>query len=445
MMVLASLAAAGQSKGGKAAVERQRREAANALKQSNAQLESNRRATSQRLAQLSALTAEIEELDAQIARAGKEIAQMDTAIACVEDTIAQLDAKIANMSEKYAQALRASHRNRGGMSELAFVFASDEFGQMWRRYRNMKQFAQWRARRAEEIGKAKSALEARKAGLDKMKSERLIAAASLERDREQLKTKQRDNDRLIAELRKEQRQIKSVMAEKQKEINNLDRELDRLIAQEAARAEAEAAKTQAQANKQQSKQQPKPQEQAAKTASGNSTKNAAARVEDETPTEMVTVVKTDEKGEATTSRSAAQLSEGFRTSRGRLPWPVEGKYKVVRKFGRHKHPSLPMVETDNPGIDIGITSGRWAKAVYEGVVSAVFRQPGYNNIVMLRHGDYITVYANLETISVGKGDRVGAGQPLGVVAFDEDNPGMRVLHFEIRREKTKENPESWLK
>ena len=104
-----------------------------------------------------------------------------------------------------------------------------------------------------------------------------------------------------------------------------------------------------------------------------------------------------------------------------------------------------MVETDNPGIDIGLTSGRWAKAVYEGVVSAVFRQPGYNNIVMLRHGDYITVYANLETISVGKGDRVGAGQPLGVVAFDEDNPGMRVLHFEIRREKTKENPESWLK
>ncbi len=436
-MVCATLAAAGQSKGSKATVERQRREAASALKKSSAQLESNRRATSQRLAQLSALTAEIEELDGEIARAGKEIAQMDTAIACVEDTIAQLDAKIADMSAKYAQALRATHRNRGGMSELAFVFASDEFGQMWRRYRNMKQFAQWRARRAEEIGKAKSALEARKGELDKMKSERLVAAASLERDREQLKIKQRDNDRLIADLRKEQQQIKSIIAAKQKEINNLDRELDRLIAQEAAQAEASKTQTQSKL--------PKTQRQEAKPASGSSGKNASARVEDETPTEMVTVVKTDEKGEATTSRSAAQLSDGFRSSRGRLQWPVEGKYKVVRKFGRHKHPSLPMVETDNPGIDIGITSGRWAKAVYEGVVSAVFRQPGYNNIVMLRHGDYITVYANLETISVGKGDRVGAGQPLGVVALDEDNPGMRVLHFEIRREKTKENPESWLK
>ena len=443
VMVCATLVVAGQSKGGKAAVERQRREAASALKQSSAQLESNRRATSQRLAQLAALTAEIEELDAQIVRAGKEIALMDTAIACVEDTIAQLDAKITNMSTKYAQALRASRRSRGAMSELAFVFASDEFGQMWRRYRNMKQFAQWRARRAEEIGKAKVALEARKAGLDKMKSERLVAAASLERDREQLKTKQHDNDLLIAQLRKEQQQIRSVIAAKQKEINNLDRELDRLIAQEAAKAEAEAAKT-----KTQGKQQPKQPEtkaQTAKPGSGNRKKNATAQVEDETSTEMVTVVKTDEKGEATTSRSAAQLSEGFRTSRGRLQWPAEGKYKVVRKFGRQKHPSLPMVETDNPGIDIGLTSGRWAKAVYEGVVSAVFRQPGYNNIVMLRHGDYITVYANLETISVGKGDRVGAGQPLGVVAFDEDNPGMRVLHFEIRREKTKENPESWLK
>ena len=125
VMVCATLAVAGQSKGGKAAVERQRREAASALKQSSAQLESNRRATSQRLAQLAALTAEIEELDAQIVRAGKEIALMDTAIACVEDTIAQLDAKITNMSTKYAQALRASRRSRGAMSELAFVFASN--------------------------------------------------------------------------------------------------------------------------------------------------------------------------------------------------------------------------------------------------------------------------------------------------------------------------------
>ena len=402
-------------------------------------LESNRKATAQRLAQLSALTAEIEELDAAIAGETREIALMDTAIAGIEDTIAQLDAKIADMSEKYAKALRGTRRVGGHMSELMFVFASDEFGQMWRRYRNMRQFAQWRSRRAEEIGKSKAELEERKTELDRMKVSRVVKMKTLEESRESLKGKQRDNDRLLGQLRREQRQIKSIISEKQREINSLDRELDRLIAEEQARAEAEAAKASGKTAK-------KPA--APKNASGGketATAGGGHDVVKETVDEMVTVVKTDEKGEATTKRTASQLSAGFKSGRGRLPWPVEGKFRVVSRFGRHKHPSLPMVETDNPGIDIGITSGRWAKAIYEGVVSAVFRQPGYSNIVMIRHGDYITVYANLETISVGKGDRVGAGQPLGVVALDEDNPGMRVLHFEIRREKVKENPEAWLK
>lgn len=325
------------------------------------------------------------------------------------------------------------------MSELMFVFASDEFGQMWRRYRNMRQFAQWRARRAEEIGKSKAELEERKTELDRMKVSRVVKMKTLEESRESLKGKQRDNDRLLGQLRREQRQIKSIISEKQREINSLDRELDRLIAEEQARAEAEAAK----ASGKTAKKPAAPKN--ASVGKETATSGSGHDVVKETVDEMVTVVKTDEKGEATTKRTASQLSAGFKSGRGRLPWPVEGKFRVVSRFGRHKHPSLPMVETDNPGIDIGITSGRWAKAIYEGVVSAVFRQPGYSNIVMIRHGDYITVYANLETISVGKGDRVGAGQPLGVVALDEDNPGMRVLHFEIRREKVKENPEAWLK
>ena len=422
-----------QTKGVKSSVERQRQDAAGALKKSTEQLENNRKATAQRLAQLSSLAADIEELNIEIAKTEKEIARMDTAIACVEDTIAQLDAKIANMSDKYARALKANHRSRGGMSEMMFVFASDEFGQMWRRYRNMRQFSAWRARRAEEIGKMKRVLEGRKVELEKMKSARVSKAKSLESDRESLKEKHRENDRLLGQLRKEQRQIRNIISEKQKEINSLDRELERLIAEEQAKAATSKSPT----------KQPDKQERQSGAESANA--GGGHDVVKERNEEVVTVVKTDEKGEATTGRSASQLSDGFKASRGKLPWPVEGKYRVIRKFGRHKHPSLPMVETDNPGIDIGMISGRWVKAVYEGVVSAVFRQPGYSNIVMLRHGDYITVYANLETISVAKGDRVGAGQPLGVASPDEENTGMRVLHFEIRREKVKEDPGAWLK
>ena len=304
----------------------------------------------------------------------------------------------------------------------------------------MRQFSKWRANRADEIGKAKAVLEQRKSELNRMKTLRVARANALEIDRAKLKEKHRDNDQLLVQLRKEQRQIKSIISEKQREIDNLNRQLEKIIAEELAKAEAEAAK-----KKKQEKQKSKDTAAEGKEEKDEAVADADNKKTGDERVDVVTVVKSDAKGEATTSRSSAQLSSGFKSSRGKLPWPVDGKRRVVRKFGRHKHPSLPMVVTDNPGIDIGITSGRWVTAVYEGVVSAVFRQPGYNNIVMVRHGDYITVYANLESISVGKGTRVGAGQPIGVVAFDEDNDGMRVLHFEIRREKEKENPEVWLK
>ena len=222
--------------------ERQRREAASALKQSSARLESNRKATAQRLSQLASLAAEIEELDREITLTEKEIQKMDTAISCVEDTIVQLDAKVADMSAKYAKALRVTRRSRGGMSELEFIFASEEFGQMWRRYRNMRQFSKWRANRADEIGKAKAVLEQRKSELNRMKTLRVARANALEIDRAKLKEKHRDNDQLLVQLRKEQRQIKSIISEKQREIDNLNRQLEKIIAEELAKAEAEAAK-----------------------------------------------------------------------------------------------------------------------------------------------------------------------------------------------------------
>ncbi len=217
VMVCVAFLVSGQSKVSKAVVERQRREAASALKQSSARLESNRKATAQRLSQLASLAAEIEELDREITLTEKEIQKMDTAISCVEDTIVQLDAKVADMSAKYAKALRVTRRSRGGMSELEFIFASEEFGQMWRRYRNMRQFSKWRANRADEIGKAKAVLEQRKSELNRMKTLRVARANALEIDRAKLKEKHRDNDQLLVQLRKEQRQIKSVISEKQRE------------------------------------------------------------------------------------------------------------------------------------------------------------------------------------------------------------------------------------
>ena len=125
-------------------------------------------------------------------------------------------------------------------------------------------------------------------------------------------------------------------------------------------------------------------------------------------------------------------------------FPVSGKYKIVRPFGRHKHPDLPHVVTDNSGIDIEVPPGGNARAVFGGTVSAIFRQPGFNTIVMVRHGSYLTIYANLTDILVKKGDVLKQGQTLGRIYSDPDDDNRSILHFELRKETQKLNPSAWV-
>lgn len=145
------------------------------------------------------------------------------------------------------------------------------------------------------------------------------------------------------------------------------------------------------------------------------------------------------------SESASVEGSDFGDCKGKLPFPVVGKYTIVKRFGRHKHPTLPHVETTNSGIDMATTAGASVRSVFDGEVSAVFRPDGYNNVVVIRHGRYMTVYANLGSLSVSTGQKVKAGQSIGTVYADPNDNGRSVLHFEIRNQRQKEDPELWLR
>lgn len=135
----------------------------------------------------------------------------------------------------------------------------------------------------------------------------------------------------------------------------------------------------------------------------------------------------------------------FATLKGSLAAPVAGRYTIVKHFGRQKHPTLPHVETDNAGIDIETAKKAAVRAVSGGEVSAVFRPDGYNVVVVIRHGAYMTVYANLGSVNVSAGQTVTAGQTIGQVYSDPNDNGRSVLHFEVRNGRQKENPEAWLR
>jgi len=140
-----------------------------------------------------------------------------------------------------------------------------------------------------------------------------------------------------------------------------------------------------------------------------------------------------------------KLTGSFTDNKGRLLFPVAGQYKIVGIFGRTSHPDLSRVEVNNSGIDIEVPAGAKARAVFDGEVSSVFRVNGYHNVVMLRHGSYLTVYAGIDRLDVRKGDKVKAGQTLGSIFTDADDDNRTILHFEVRREREKLNPTDWVK
>ena len=152
----------------------------------------------------------------------------------------------------------------------------------------------------------------------------------------------------------------------------------------------------------------------------------------------------DTKGGYAMTRAEKKLSDDFAGNRGRLPFPVAGRYTIVGTFGEQQHQELKYVRTNNSGIDIQTNPGAEARAVFNGEVTRVFVVPGYNNSVIIRHGNYLTVYSNLSQVYVKAGDKVSTRQTIGKIFTDTESGNATILHFQLWKEKTKLNPTPWL-
>ncbi|MDE6161681.1 MAG: M23 family metallopeptidase, partial [Muribaculaceae bacterium] len=253
-----------------------------------------------------------------------------------------------------------------------------------------------------------------------------------------LRDKQQRADTLVASLRREGAGLKRALAEKQRQARALDQELDRIIAEEQRRAEEERRRAEAEAAAK------------AKAEAEKAAKGSTAQATSPEPTPTLTKIPAESSAKKpdvayNTAASDRALSGSFASNKGRLLFPVAGQYRIVSGFGRTKHPRVPGLEIQNSGIDIEASGHAHARAVFDGEVSSVFRIDGYQNIVILRHGEYLTVYAGLDQIAVRKGDKVKASQRLGHIYSDPDDGGRSVLHFELRHERTKLNPSDWVR
>lgn len=457
-------------------IKKEQRDNKRAIKQTAQQLEANAKNTERTLNALNSLNAEIQILERNISTLEQQIDSADRQIAIVSDSITRLDNNLKELRDTYAKAVRQTETGqRAVSSKLAFIFSANSFKQAYRRSRYLKEFSAWRARKSDQISKMQTELNDKKARLDKVRASRADKLASLNSSRAELKQRQSETSEMVAELKQKGSSLKRVLKEREAKAKALDRELERLIAEEQRRQEEEmrrqeeerrrieAEQKRQEEEKQQAAEEQKKKDSEKKAASEKNkkkdkkdknakpakpTKEEKPKQEQKPSTEVKPAEKPTPKATTTphaTAESTKKLTGTFESNKGKLLFPVTGKYKIVRPFGRHKHPDLPYVVTDNSGIDIEAEPGSEARAIFEGKVSAIFHQPGYNTIVMIRHGKYLTIYANLTDIKVKNGEELHQGQPIGRIYADPEDGNRSILHFEIRREKEKLNPSLWVK
>lgn len=370
------------------------------IKETSRKITTNERETQRNLSRLNSLRAEITEKNVEIGAIQLDVDSIDMRVKAMADSISGLEAQRAKLRNAYAASLRKTQPSLSSVNLMSFVFSSESFGQAYQRMRYIKEFSNWRKRKTAEINEITDRLALRKQSYDSLQQQRLAVLSQLSNARNRLQATHNETNQLVAKLKKEGGALRKLLKQKEQRARALDREVDRLIAAEQQKSSASGSKK-------------------------SSGKKAGT-------------------GVAGTAADRA-LTGSFESNKGRLLFPVSGSYRIVRPFGRHKHPDLEHVETENSGIDIEVGPGSMARAIFKGKVSAIFQQPGFNTIVMVRHGNYLSIYANLASINVKMGDVVNIGQSIGTIFADPDEGNSAILHFELRKERTKLNPTLWVK
>ena len=373
--------------------------------------ESNQKAAVQ---QAALLRQQIQNREKIITNLNSQIIQMEDEQEQNQQEISQLEKKLSYMKADYAQVVYNAYRNRRLMDKVTFILASDDFSQMFRRLRYYTIFSRNVREQSERIVKTTEELTKKNEEIVVLKNDKLNTLSSKEQEIKNLEVDRRKKTQNAEKLRKESKKLNEELKKQQHQRKNIEAAIQKAVKEEIARANAE-------------------REKKAKASKGKSSGTSAS----------TTKPATSSKSSATISLTPEEqtLNASFINNKGRLPWPV-AKGAKVSDFGSYPHPDVPSVQVDNHGIDIMVEAGTPARAVFEGVVTGVMSIMG-TTVVMVRHGEYLTVYQNLSSASVKKGDKVSTKQTIGTVAKSASSNTYE-LHFEIWRNDRYVNPNEWL-
>lgn len=427
------------------ALQSQRQQIQQQIKQQEKRLYSNQQDVRKRLQNLMILNSEIEGKRRTIDTIRKDISALDLEIEQLGLQLEQLKKELAACKKRYVKSLRYMHRNQSSQSQLMFIFSADNFTQMFRRLRFMREYAAYQHVQGDEVKAQQQAVNQKLQEINDAKNQKNRLLAKGEQERRSLEGKQTEQQKVVKTLQQEQKNIQNIIAEQRKKDAALNAQIDRLIAEEIARQKARAAaeakrKAEAAAREKRLAEARAREEKAraeALAAKSKKEKEEAERRVREAEKNRVAEERRVESEPLYTPNEDTRISGSFESNRGRLPMPITGSYRIVSHFGQYNVEGLRNVTLDNKGINIKGEPGAQARSIFNGEVSAVFSFGG-TMVVMVRHGSYISVYCNLASVNVHRGQKVTTRQALGRVGQDN------ILQFQLRRETAKLNPESWL-
>lgn len=457
------------------------------IKEQESLLRANKADVKKRLDNLLTINSDIDQHQKSIVEIEKDLTHIDENIQLLETQLETLEKQLQDRKDKYVKSMRYLNKHHRIQDQLMFVFSAKNLAQMYRRMRFVREYASYQRAQGELVKGKQEQIDAKKQELVKVKKDKNNLLYKGKKAKEALQAKQVEQKKMVDTLQRQQKTIQGIIAEQRKKDQELNVLIDRLVEEEVAKARIRAAEearkkaiAEAAAKKKREEELARKKAEAEAAAKENARRIAAAKEREEKLKEAARkAAKKDEDTRARAEQKALQaqaereaaelkaevdrkrrekemadakresreatmlssvdrkLSSNFESNKGRLPIPTTGTYRIVSHYGQYNVEGLRGVTLDNKGINIKVNPGAQARAIFNGEVSAVYKADG-QYLVMVRHGSYISIYGNLISVNVHRGQQVSTRQALGTV--DNGN----ILHFQLRREMTKLNPEVWL-
>ena len=429
-------------------LEQERKQLLRSIEASDKKLQQLRRDTRNEEQTLRTVKEQVEQRRQVVAVLGNEVSGLQARIDTLSGHIGRLHRREGALLLRYRAALVQLQRIDTHIDPVLFVLSSQNPAEARERQRFLSRYSKAVREASVALRTTRTEIEATKAEVGRTHSEKEQLLSLREAEKKKLEAEEQQRAAQVKDLQGKQQVLAQDLSKQKQKAEDLDRKIQAQVEAEIVAAQRRAAELQrrreeARRRRQSQRTQPTPPPSTGRSGrdKGTTPPPPPPPPADDEPEER----RAATPGGYAMDANERALASSFAQNKGRLPAPIRGSYSILRTFGVHQHSEHNRVQVNSSGVDFGVNGDSRAYAVFSGVVSRVFVIPGYGTAVILRHGNYLTVYANLSSVAVSTGSRVSTGQSIGSVGASPDGSSGRLLHFQLWHERTKLNPLAWIK